>query len=114
MYYFLPLIVSAILLPVLLHTFTTLTARQRRFVYVVCSILVLLAGVYEFFKETASNTNRAKVLAFTQGRTLKCQMRIVHQAQFNLVSGTLTFVAKPKSPYVGESYQVNECSVITE
>lgn len=111
MYYILVLALILLLLPLLLNLMTELTREQKRIIYIVFFIFIVLAGVYEYFKDSSGDDNRLKVIAFTQGKTLLCQGNEVNQKEFNFVSGTLTLNGKPDSQYKGILYKISECQI---
>ena len=102
-------IVLLILLFVVLHRFTELTFSQKIGITSVLAILIL--GAYLFNKGNEARRHHLEnvLLDFTQGKTVICDKREVHNSEFSYSSGTQTFLGKKESRQYGRIISLDLC-----
>lgn len=104
-----------ILLVILIFTLKSDELSSKTKVAMAVSILIIiaLASFYEFSKNSNDESNRAKVNAFLQGKTLTCKKDIeVSSESFEYFSGTQTFAPREaNTKYKGLIIEVSECEI---
>lgn len=73
-------------------------------------ILAVLAGIWASVQVSRSKEEARLVVLFNQGKKLECNGIIVSQKEFNFVSGTLSFIGKPNTPYHGSTLSLEWCN----
>ncbi|WP_104696036.1 hypothetical protein [Helicobacter salomonis] len=74
--------------------------------------LALLGGVVGFYTYEQDRANRTQIdlqRAFLRGETLLCNHVEVNNKNFNLVTGTLSFLGKPNSPMKDTLIDLQSC-----
>ncbi|WP_120943989.1 MULTISPECIES: hypothetical protein [Helicobacter] len=104
------LILVLILLWILLKDFGLWRLQQK---LVSAGVLLLLGGLVGFYTYKQDRANQAQVdlqRAFLRGETLVCQNHIsVDNKNFNLVTGTLSFLGKPNGPMKDTLIDLQSC-----
>ena len=102
-------IVLLILLFIVLHRFTEITLPQKIGVTSVLAILIL--GAYLFNKGNEARRHHLEnvLLDFTQGKTIVCDNREVHNSEYSYSSGTQTFLGKKESNSYGRIISLDLC-----
>ncbi|WP_104625436.1 hypothetical protein [Helicobacter felis] len=75
-------------------------------------VLTLLGGVVGFYTYEQDRINRAQMdlqRAFLRGETLLCGHVEVNNKNFNLVTGTLSFLGKPNGPMKDTLIDLQSC-----
>jgi hypothetical protein len=76
----------------------------------VASLLLLILG-YSMLQDKGESKNLEILLSFNQDKTIVCRDIKVNNAEFNYVSGTLSFVAKDSSQHKGLTLPIEECKI---
>lgn len=86
-------------------------ARQRLLLASALVLAILCAGIYTLSKRQKSEHVAHLVILFSQGKSLECEGYEVHEQSFNFVSGTLSFVGKPNTPYHRLTLALDSCKL---
>ncbi|MFC3848040.1 hypothetical protein ACFOPX_05810 [Helicobacter baculiformis] len=99
-----------LLLWLLLKDFGLVRFKQK---FISAGILLLLGGVVGFYTYEQDRTNRTQMdlqRAFLRGETLLCSNHVeVNNKNFNLVTGTLSFLGKPNGPMKDTLIDLQSC-----
>ena len=101
-------IIFIVILAILLSQSQLFTARSKTVVFTLSMMVLVSAILYEFMVSKTEQQNRTLINAFKQGKTIICNDAIVTHGNYNLESGTLSFM--PKN-IAGTIYSIEECSI---
>lgn len=71
--------------------------------------IIILASAYATLQKQRAKREAHLITLFRQGKTLECQGLKVSEREFNLVSGTLSFVGKARTPHHGVTISLDSC-----
>ena len=82
---------------------------------VILVVLVLISGGVYFFSQSAQNSQNEStelLLAYEQGKSLKCGALEVNASNFNFEYGTQSFVAKKgEKAFAGQIIAIKNCEI---
>ena len=92
-----------------LHYFTELTKAQKIAVASITLAVIFAAIAFNAYSTHKRESMLAVVLAFKQGKTVKCNTREVNTTNYTLSIGTYTFIGKKGTPNYAEMISAASC-----
>ena len=94
---------------VVLHYFTELTKSQKLSITAIILVIILSAITYNSYNTAQSQKLLEVVKKFEQNKTLLCDSKEVNSTNYDLSTGTYTFIGRKNSPYQGEMISATRC-----
>lgn len=104
------LVLVLVLLWMLLRDFGLISFKQKIVSVVVLSVLGIFLMFYTYEQDQANQVQTALQRAFLRGETLVCKGIKVNNKDFNLVTGTLSFLGKKNTPMQGMLVDLQTCN----
>ncbi|PAF41896.1 hypothetical protein [Helicobacter sp. 11S02596-1] len=111
---FLVLALTLSLLYFILKDFGIITPKQRTIALVALVLFGVFAGVYSYFQSKSDKNDMMLQTAFLRGQSLECNGVIINRENFNLVTGTLSFIGKKDGPMNNIIIPLDNCKIITQ
>jgi hypothetical protein len=90
----------------------SLTKKEKTALTVVFLSFLFVGYLYTLYQNYTKNRDYEILTAFSQGRDIVCNDKIVNQREFNFISGTLVFSAKKSIKELkGTIYPIKECRI---
>lgn len=84
--------------------------KRNRIIVGVCAVILLgMIGIYTFIQDSHNKLDADIIAAFNRGESLQCGEISVNSENFNFIGGTLTFVGKKNSAFLGKIVPIKEC-----
>lgn len=105
------ILLIAIVLGILLYAVfrNRFTKRNKIILSVLFVVIVILLGVYTIRQDDRSQKTADLIAQFNRGETLQCGEFEINSKDFNLISGTLSFVGKQNTQMQGQTIPMSKC-----
>ena len=88
-----------------------LVQKKRFLAQYAAAVVVVLIGAYIFMQDKSETNIHELLLAYHNGKPVICDGVKINNNDFNLVTGTNTFVGKQKSSYNGYAISIETCQI---
>ncbi|PAF52573.1 hypothetical protein [Helicobacter sp. 13S00477-4] len=108
------LLLTLSLLYFILRDFGIIKLKQKIIAVCVLVLLGILAAIYSYFQSKSDKNDLLLQTAFLRGESLECNGIIINKENFNLVTGTLSFIGKKDSVMNNIMVPLDNCKIITQ
>lgn len=111
---FLVLALTLLLLYFILRDFGIITSKQKIIALTALILFGVLAAIYSYFQSKSDKNDMMLQTAFLRGQSLECDGIIINKENFNLVTGTLSFIGKKNGPMNNIIISLDKCTIMTQ
>ncbi|PAF41310.1 hypothetical protein [Helicobacter sp. 11S03491-1] len=109
---FLVLLLTLALLYFILRDFGVITPKQKLISLSTLIVFGILIALYSYFQSQSDRKDFMLQTAFKRGESLECNGIIINKENFNLVTGTLSFIGKKNTPMNNIIVPLDKCNII--
>lgn len=111
---FLVLFLALLIFYFLLRDFGVITKKQKLISIAVLFVLGVFMIVYSYFQSRSDKNDMILQATFLRGGSLECDNVVVNRENFNLVTGTLSFIGKKNGPMNNIIIPLDKCKIILQ
>ncbi|PAF53271.1 hypothetical protein BKH42_07025 [Helicobacter sp. 13S00482-2] len=111
---FLVLFLTLVILYFVLRDFGVITPKQKLIGISGLVVLGIFILIYSYFQSRSDKNDMILQATFLRGGSLDCDDVIVNKENFNLVTGTLSFVGKKNGPMNNIIIPLDKCKILPQ
>ncbi|MDO7252797.1 hypothetical protein [Helicobacter cappadocius] len=111
---FLVLFLALLILYFVLRDFGVFTRKQKIICIAGLVILGIFIMIYSYFQSRSDKNDMILQATFLRGGSLDCDDVIVNKENFNLVTGTLSFIGKKNGPMNNIIISLDKCRIVPQ
>ena len=92
-----------------MHYFTELDKKQKTIITIVILVIILSAIAFNKYSSTQRDKMMSIVNSYNQGNTIECNGVSINSKEYDLSTGTYTFIGRKNTPNSGQMISASSC-----